>query len=119
MGNFSICDRCLFYPKNPHINCAIHPFGPDGDNCLDFREDPNLQHEDEEEWAPVGYAWYGDELIRNAPPRLTPEQQLQILDTHPFFTGVCPECGYRFDRDNPPEVHWDCPRCGWIDDAIH
>ena len=45
-------------------------------------------------------------------------QQLELLDTHPFFTHHCPECGYYFDPNNSPAVHWDCPECGWIDDTV-
>ncbi len=58
-----------------------------------------------------------DELP-SRPSRYTAEEQLEILDNHPFFTGVCPECGYQFDRSNPPLIHWDCPECGWIDDSV-
>lgn len=119
MSKTSQCDRCQFYPKNPHIICAIHPFGVDGDKCLDFRPDPNIQPEDEELWSPEGYSFYAGELMKNPTQRLTPEQQLEIIDTHPLFIGCCPECGYKFPKDNPPAVHWDCPECGWIDDAIH
>lgn len=111
------CDRCLLYSHNPHLICAVHPTGVNSAQCPDFRPDPNT--EEEEQWQPEGYSWYGNELIANRPSRYTPEQQLEILDNHPFFTGVCPQCGYEFDKDNPPAVHWDCPACDWIDDAIH
>lgn len=110
------CDRCLLYSHNPHLVCAVHPSGVEGNSCLDFRPDPNA--EPEELWSPEGYSWYGGELIPNRRSRLTPEEQLEILETHPFFTGVCPRCGYEFDKINPPEVHWDCPSCGWIDDSV-
>jgi rubrerythrin len=70
-------------------------------------------------WSPEGYSWYGGELISNKRSPLTPEEQLEILDTHPFFTGVCPQCGYQFAKNNPPKVHWDCPACGWMDDSVH
>jgi hypothetical protein len=83
---------------------------------IDFRPDPNFS--EEEPWTPEGYTYYNGELIPNRPPRYSPEEQLEILDNHPFFTGVCPECGYEFDKTNPPEVHWDCPHCGWIDDSV-
>jgi hypothetical protein len=86
----------------------------DCDRCLDFRPDPNIE---EQQWSPEGYSWYGDELISNRPSRYTLEEQSQILDTHPFFTGVCPQCRHRFDRDNLP-VHFDCPECGFIDDSV-
>ena len=110
-------DRCLLYAHNPHLICTVHPSGVESDRCLDFRPDPNA--EIEEQWSPIGYSWYGDELIANRPSRYTPEEQLQILDSHPFFTGVCPNCGHEFDKNNPPKVHWDCPACDWVDDSIH
>ncbi|MBP0022208.1 MAG: hypothetical protein J7647_32210 [Cyanobacteria bacterium SBLK] len=119
MPKIEQCDRCLFYSRSVHVICSIHPYGVEGNECLDFRENPNLQAEDRELWAPQGYSWYGDELVSHAPPRYTPEQQLELLDTHPFFTGICPQCGHKFDRDNLPRVHWDCPSCGWMDDTIH
>lgn len=43
------CDRCLLYSHNPFLLCAVHPTGPKGDNCLDFRTDAeaeNRQFED-------------------------------------------------------------------------
>ena len=85
------------------------------DRCLDFRPDPNFT--EEEQWSPEGYSWYDDELIPNRPSRYTSEEQLEILDTHPFFTGVCPQCRHKFEQDNLP-VHFDCPNCGWIDDSV-
>ena len=48
--------------------------------------------------------------------RLTPEQRLEILETHPLFTGKCPQCGHEFA--DYPLIHWDCPACGWIDDSV-
>jgi hypothetical protein len=97
--------------------CAVHPHGVDGDRCIDFRPDPNIQ--EEEQWQPEGASYYDGELILHR-PRLTREEQLEILDSHPFFTGICPQCGHQFDRDNPPKVHWDCPNpeCGWVDDSV-
>ncbi len=51
--------------------------------------------------------------------RYTREEQLEILNTHPFFTGICPQCRHKFEQDNLP-VHFDCPNaeCGWIDDSV-
>jgi rubredoxin len=116
MPKINLCDRCSLYACNPHLVCAVHPNGLDSDRCLDFRPDSNA--EIEEQWSPQGYSWYGDELISNKPSRYTQEEQLEMLDNHPFFTGFCPQCNYKFDRDNPPQVHWDCPECGWIDDSV-
>ncbi|MBD2629629.1 hypothetical protein [Trichormus variabilis] len=109
------CDRCLFYSHNPHLICAVYPSGVEGNNCLDFREDPNA--ETEELWQPDGATYYNEELIFQ-PPMLTPEQQIEILNTHPMFTGFCPQCGAEFERDYISRVHWDCSECGWKDDSI-
>lgn len=110
------CDRCLLSAHSPYLVCAVHPYGVNTDICHDFRPDPKAT--EPESWAPEGYSWYGEHLVANRPSRYTPEQQLEILETHPLFTGVCPECGYKFDESNPPLVHWDCPQCGWVDDSV-
>ena len=115
--------RCTLYSHNPHLVCAVHPDGVNSDRCLDFRLDPNIK--EDKQWSPFGYSWYGDELISNRPSRYTQEEQLEILDTHPIFTGVCPQCRHRFERDNSP-VHYDCPSCpkgyrfayNFIDDSV-
>jgi hypothetical protein len=115
MPKIPICDRCTLYAHDPHIICTVNPEGVETDKCLDFRPDPNA--EIEKEWSPQGYSWYGDELIRDRPSRYTSDEQLEILDNHPFFTGICPQCGHQFDRNNRP-IHFDCPSCGWIDDSV-
>jgi hypothetical protein len=92
MLNHPQCDRCLYNAHNPHLLCAVHPEGIEEESCIDFRSDPKAQ--DGDFWSPTGYFWYGGELIPITPPRLTPEEQLEILDSHPFFTGVCPSCGH-------------------------
>ncbi|MGF1939472.1 MAG: hypothetical protein RM347_034895 [Nostoc sp. ChiQUE02] len=110
------CDRCLLYSHDPHLVCAVHPAGPQGDSCLDFRLDPNA--EAEELWQPEGASYYNGELIVQPQQRLTQQQQLELLDTHSLFTGKCPQCEYEFDRDYTSRVHWDCPECGWMDDTV-
>ena len=109
------CDRCYLYAHNPHLICAVHPEGVDTDKCLDFRLDPNTKIE--EQWSPQDYSWYGDELIANRPSRYSQSEQLEILNNHPFFTGVCPQCRHEFNRDDRI-VHYDCPDCGWVDDSV-
>jgi rubrerythrin len=51
-------------------------------------------------------------------PRLTLDQQLEILNKHPFFTGVCPQCGYQFGQNNDRD-NWDCPECDWKTDILY
>ena len=94
--------------------------------CLDFRLDPNAEAQ---LWEPSGARYIGDELVIERvtyngeeiiqPRQLwTQQQQLELLDTHPLFTGKCPECGYTFERDYTARVHWNCPDCGWMDDTV-
>lgn len=116
MSKIPECDRCQFYARTLYVICALHPSGPEGETCLDFRDDSSEKREPL--WEPEGASYYNGELTLYK-PRLTREQQLWLLDNHPFFTGCCPECSFRFDPNNPPQVHWDCPGCGWMDDAIH
>jgi hypothetical protein len=140
------CDRCMFYAHDYHIICAIHPSGTESDKCLDFRADPELegkcfvdflglqsqqQRLDEELWEPEGVkfvngelvverdrCFYNGEEIIQPRQRWTRDEQLWLLDNHPLFTGVCPECGYRFLQDYSQIIHFDCPSCSWKDDSI-
>lgn len=142
------CDRCQFCAHDYHLLCAAHPYGPDEDICPDFSPNPELEgrrfvdflgllqqnvnyfdssesfsnpfdlEPDEELWEPEGALYYAGELILQPKQRWTPEEQLELLDKHPIFTGCCPECGYKFSRDNPPQVHWDYLNCTWKDDSL-
>ena len=89
------------------IRCGI-----DSDCCLDFRPNPNL--EPEELWTPEGVDYIDGELvIRREQFRydcsdtldnyLTVQEKLELLDSHPFFTGRCPNCEMPFDMSNPPK----------------
>lgn len=115
MPKIDLCDRCILYARNPHLVCTVHPNGVDTDSCIDFRLDPNFQ--EEEKWCVEGYSWYGEELIPNRTSKYTEDEQLEILDNHPFFTGICPNCGYRFSKSKQI-VHYDCPVCNWVDDSV-
>jgi hypothetical protein len=84
---------------DPHLVCAVHPQGVEG-KCLDFRQDPNSWAGEGEQWSPEGYSWWDGELLPNRPVTLTPEEQLKILDCHPFFTGFCLKYVHQFDRNN-------------------
>ncbi len=137
------CDRCLFYSHNPNIICSLHPDGVYTNYCMDFREDPNKKEIVEEVWSPEGYTfdrngdlqpvtnndddkhpdgytfgYYDGELFVTKPSPYTKEELLQLIDYHPIFTGVCPQCKHKFDKKNPPLIHWDCPVCDWMDDSV-
>lgn len=136
------CDRCLFCAHEPFLVCAVHPFGPEGDSCLDFRPAPELegkrfinflglgeQRDDElynnpcdldsdgQLWEPEGVSYYNGELILQPQQHWTREEQLWLLDHHPLFTGKCPQCKRSFPRYDRAPVHWDC-ECGWKDDSV-
>lgn len=117
MPKIAECERCLLYAATPYVVCTVHPQGVSTEHCLDFRPDPNKELP--EQWSPEGYSFYDGNLVRNQ-SRLSREEQLAMLDTHPFFTGVYPSCGHRFDSSKPPVVHWDCPSpdCDWMDDSV-
>lgn len=84
--------------------------------------------DDQELWEPQGARYidselviervtYNGEEIIQPPQRWTREEQLWLLDTHPMFTGKCPQCGVEMNRDYTARVHWDC-ECGWMDDSV-
>lgn len=140
-------DRCRFYAHEPLIICAIFPTGPVGESCLHFAPNPDhgsfedflgLQlrtggeldysdpafsnpfgvEPDEEVWQPEGASYYNGKLILQPQQHWTREEQLELLDYHPMFTGSCPQCELPFPRYERPPVHWDCPACGWVDDTV-
>lgn len=97
------CNRCRFYTHQIYFVCTVHPNGVEHDSCLDFR--PLTDVEEESLWAPDGYSYYNGELIPNVPP-LTRQQQEDILNHHPLFTGFCPSCGV-FYESYPVTAIWD------------
>ncbi len=110
------CSRCRFNFHNPYLVCHDYPAGPPGDNCQHFAPEPDATPD--ELWELEAASYYNGELILQPRQHWTREEQLELLDTHPLFTGKCLKCGYQFSPDNPPEVHWDCPKCGWVDDTV-
>lgn len=73
---------------------------------------------DEEQWRPVGAAYYNGELVLEPHNRWTDEERLELLDWHPLFTGRCPNCEMPIHQTEPRRVHWGCDRCGWKDDTV-
>lgn len=43
-------------------------------------------------------------------------EELKALESHPFFTGQCPQCGTAYQNEGQLPVYWDCRSCGWKDD---
>jgi hypothetical protein len=102
------------------VVCAVHPDGVDGDRCPDFLLDPEFK----ELWSPIGFTFIDDQLYRmpivydvDFEPTLERSQQWEILNSHPFFTGVCPNCGGSYPH-NVKIIHYDCQSCGWMDDNL-
>ncbi|MEO0934016.1 MAG: hypothetical protein AAFY21_09740, partial [Cyanobacteria bacterium J06641_2] len=73
---------------------------------------------EEELWEPEGASYYNGELILQPSQSKTKEEKLQLLDNHPFFTGICPECSHTFSREYVSRIPKDCPKCGWRDDSL-
>jgi predicted RNA-binding Zn-ribbon protein involved in translation (DUF1610 family) len=106
-GNFS------GYEEEGFIICAMHPTGPDaGAFCPDWAlvEDDGWFLDDEAEVD-------GELGLAQATLLEALERNIEIM-LHPKITGRCPDCGAEFDRRQSQPVHWDCDRCGWMDDNI-
>lgn len=105
------CESCQMFSGHlgsEYAVCSIHPSGPAEVPCPD--------HAPIEDCVPVGAAYYGDELIRDWPGYMSSEVRLELIETHPLFTGKCPQCGNAFKE--PPLAHWDYPECNWMDDMV-
>ncbi len=128
------CQFCEFHTHNPYLRCTVHPTGLAADECHDFaataprsrqrRIAPQGEQlgtaqpsEAEEQWQPEGAAYYNGDLVLQ-PRQRTLTAQLGLLDTHPLFTGRCPNCEIPLLPTHPVQVHWDCSNCGWIDDSV-
>ncbi len=121
MGKNEQCYRCenfSGYESDEILVCAMHPTGPDEDApCPDWEliEDDGWFFAEEAEVE-------GELVLAQATLLEALERNVEIM-IHPKFTGRCPECGFEFDRCQPP-MHWDCGllvrsyRCGWMDDNI-
>jgi hypothetical protein len=123
MRKLDCCDLCRFCAHSPHLVCALHPDGVEGSSCNDFELRLEIPDEEAmawygEQWQPEGAIYYGGELILEPVQQLTMEQRLDLLDTHPLFTGRCPNCEMPLRQTDPPRVHWDCEHCGWVDDSV-
>lgn len=117
------CNRCKFYSHSPYMVCGLHPTGVEGDTCPDFELDLTLPDDEAvawygEPWQPEGASYDGDDLVLDPVQQMTMEQRLDLLDSHPLFTGRCPHCEMPLRQTEPPRVHWDCDHCGWVDDSV-
>jgi hypothetical protein len=123
MTKLDFCDRCRFYARSPYLVCADHPAGVEEDICSDFALDVETPDDEAtawygERWHPEGASYYGGELVLDPARVRSQDEQLHLLDTHPLFTGRCPNCEMPLLQTDPPRVHWDCRRCGWVDDSV-
>jgi hypothetical protein len=119
MPKIDLCDLCHFYANSPFLVCFINPTGVEGGHCEEFcaKQDQSTGAS-LEWWEPVGASYYGDELVITSVQRLTNQQRLELLDSHPLFTGRCPHCEMPMRQTVPARVHWDCQACGWVDESI-
>ena len=125
MAKLDCCDRCEFYAHSLYMVCGIYPCGVEGDSCADFRLDTKaLTVSDDplawygEQWHPAGASYYGGELVLEPVQGRSEDERLELLDSHPLFTGRCPGCEMPLRQTDPPRVHWDCEYCGWVDESV-
>ncbi|HEY9811302.1 MAG TPA: hypothetical protein V6D13_18410 [Halomicronema sp.] len=52
---------------------------------------------------------YNGEKIYQPLQKLSFEEMLLLLDTHPLFTGRCPDCKMPLKVETP---EWHCDHCG-------
>jgi hypothetical protein len=83
-----------------------------GYTCLDFEVDRELEGKRfvdflELQQQPMAPSYYNGELVVQPRQRWTRDEQLQLLEVHPLFTGRCPACSAEFERDYRVIVHWD------------
>ena len=62
-------------------------------------------------------SYYNGELIKQPRKRLSKEEMLYLIDTHPVFTNTCPKCNYEFKNQDSPKTY-NCPKCGWNDNDM-
>ena len=111
------CQHCQFNGRwsktdrrsSTYIVCAVHPGGAPEDYCIDFRPICNTQSR--LKLTMEEYMFYGSDYIAIAPTRLTQSDRELILNTHPLYTGKCPQCNYQFPKDH--HFNGECPVCNW------
>ncbi|MFB2835060.1 hypothetical protein [Floridanema evergladense] len=63
-------------------------------------------------------SYYNGEKMIAPKDNLTVEEKLRLLDTHPFFTGRCPNCEMPFPKTEKLPKKFICSHCGWEDDLL-
>jgi hypothetical protein len=114
MSKTEECNRCgnySGYEEECFLVCAMHPAGPEATPCpdFDFVEDDWFLFE--------AVCVYGELVFAQAALLEASDRNIAIM-LHPSITRRCPDCGFEFDRCQPPLVYWDCDRCGWMDGSI-
>ncbi|MBD3886816.1 hypothetical protein IFO70_34835 [Phormidium tenue FACHB-886] len=107
------CEDCLLHACPPQRVCAVHPAGVEGD-CLDFRPAPTTPAE--VIGQPAGASYNGEVILQPA-GRWSVEQQLELLNWHPCFSGRCPQCQQPIAQQQPHQADWHCTACGWVNES--
>ena len=77
------CDHCQYHSNSAFVVCGVHPNGHSEDSCDDFVAEPGSEEGKARE--PIGGGYYAGDWIPQPFPRLTRQQQLELLETHPLF----------------------------------
>jgi hypothetical protein len=48
--------------------------------------------------------------------RLSRSEQLEVMQTHPLFTGKCPCCGAEVSSHKQAPNQLECHSCDWVDE---
>lgn len=85
MPKIPLCDRCLLCAHDYHLVCAVHPDGPFGNTCLDFRPDPQLEGKHFVDF--LGLGEQPDDETYSNPFDLDPEQEQWEPERTSFVSG--------------------------------
>jgi hypothetical protein len=47
--------------------------------------------------------------------QLSRSEQLEVMQTHPLFTGKCPCCDASLPVSKQAPTQLNCDHCGWVD----
>lgn len=142
------CERCLLCAHEPLIVCAVHPAGPTGDTCLDFRLNPDLEGRKFVDFLGLQRRQNREEITNDEPFSnpldLEPDEDLWEPEGVSYYAGeliLQPQQRWTQEEqltlvDTHPLFTGKCPACnrqfpqyekplvhwdclcGWIDDTV-